>query len=98
VIRHAEAAFVVCEDQEQVDKILEVSEELPLVEHIVVMDMRGLRRYDDPRIVSFEVVEAMGSEWRRSSPRCSTSWSRPPTRRPGLPHLHLRDHRLPKGR
>jgi len=68
VIRHAEAAFVVCEDQEQVDKILEVSEELPLVEHIVVMDMRGLRRYDDPRIVSFEAVEAMGSEVEREQP------------------------------
>ncbi len=41
VVQHSEATFVVCEDQEQVDKILEVSADLPRVKHIVVADMRG---------------------------------------------------------
>jgi long-chain acyl-CoA synthetase len=66
VVEHSESSFVVCEDQEQVDKILEV--ELPLVKRIVVCDMRGLRHYRDPRIVSFEEVERLGAEHDRAHP------------------------------
>jgi long-chain acyl-CoA synthetase len=68
VVQHSQAAFVVCEDQEQLDKILEVSIELPLLKHIVVADMRGLRHYQDPRIVSFDDVERMGQDLGREKP------------------------------
>lgn len=60
VIGHSESSFVVCGDQEQVDKILEVKDELPIVKKIVVMDMKGLRNYTDPMIMSFEAVEEIG--------------------------------------
>ena len=46
--------------KEQVDKVLEVGSRLPLIRHIIVIDMKGLRRYDDPRIISFEEVERLG--------------------------------------
>jgi long-chain acyl-CoA synthetase len=62
VMAHSRARFVVCEDQEQVDKILEVSAELPGLERIIVIDVRGLRRYQDPRILSFEALERLGAE------------------------------------
>ncbi|HEY6004134.1 MAG TPA: AMP-binding protein, partial [Anaeromyxobacter sp.] len=68
VIAHSGAVVVVCEDQEQVDKILEVSAELPRVRRIVVADMRGLSRTGDPRILSFEDVERLGEERERSHP------------------------------
>jgi long-chain acyl-CoA synthetase len=68
VVAHCGAGVVVCEDQEQVDKILTVSGELPRVRHIVVADMRGLSRYDDPRILSFEDVERLGEERERADP------------------------------
>lgn len=61
VVAHSEATVVVCEDQEQVDKILEVGAELPLVRHVVVADPRGLRHYRDPRLLTFEAVEARGA-------------------------------------
>jgi long-chain acyl-CoA synthetase len=60
VIAHSGARFVVCEDQEQVDKVLEVSAELPDLEHIIVTDDRGLRRYADPRLISFEALRRLG--------------------------------------
>jgi long-chain acyl-CoA synthetase len=66
VVEHSESSFVVCEDQEQVDKILEV--ELPLLKRIVVCDTRGLRHYRDPRLVSFEEVERLGEEHGRAHP------------------------------
>jgi len=61
VVHHAEAAVVVCEDQEQVDKILEVADGLPYLRQVVVADMRGLRRNRDPRLLSFEEVERRGA-------------------------------------
>ncbi len=60
VVGHSESTFVVCGDQEQLDKILEVKEELPLLKRIVVMDMKGLRNYRDSLIMSFEAVEKIG--------------------------------------
>ena len=68
VVAHSEASFVVCEDQEQVDKILEVSAELPRVRHIIVADMRGVGGYRDPRILPFGEVERLGAEHERAHP------------------------------
>jgi len=52
--------MVVCKDQEQVDKILEIKARLPRLKHIIVIDMKGLRNYKDPMIISFEEVEKLG--------------------------------------
>ena len=68
VIDHSEAAFVVAEDQEQVDKILEVIERLPRVRHVVYDDPRGLRHYRHPALISFQAVEERGRELARESP------------------------------
>jgi long-chain acyl-CoA synthetase len=68
VVAHSEATVVVCEDQEQVDKILEVGDALPRVRHVIHADGRGLRRYRDPRLVSFEEVERRGAERDRHDP------------------------------
>ncbi|MFH1081833.1 MAG: AMP-binding protein [Pseudomonadota bacterium] len=68
VIGHSESIFVVCDDQEQVDKVLEVKNELPLLKKIIVMDMKGLRNYTDPMIISFEAVEEIGHKVDENDP------------------------------
>jgi long-chain acyl-CoA synthetase len=45
VLGHAEVEIVVCEDQEQADKVLECIAELPRLKRIVVIDPKGLRGY-----------------------------------------------------
>lgn len=60
VIKHSDTRFVVCEDQEQTDKILEVWDDLPMVEKIIVKDMKGLRHYPRNDIISFLQVEERG--------------------------------------
>ncbi|MCK4829865.1 AMP-binding protein, partial [bacterium] len=60
VLENSESRFVVAKDQEQVDKILEVKDDLPLLKKIIVVDMKGLRRYRDPMIISFKEVENLG--------------------------------------
>ncbi len=62
VIDHCDASFVVAEDQEQVDKLLDMLDKLPKVKRVVYTDPRGLRNYKHPSLVSFEEVEAMGRD------------------------------------
>ncbi|MDQ0316610.1 AMP-binding protein [Amorphus orientalis] len=60
VLDHAEVKAAVCEDQEQVDKILDISEQVPSISFVVYDDQRGLRDYDHTRLKSFEDVQALG--------------------------------------
>lgn len=62
VIGHAEARFVVAEDQEQVDKVLEIRQSCPDVEMIIFDDERGLAGYDPGFVRSFESVQAAGDD------------------------------------
>jgi len=68
VIGHSESKFVICDNQEQVDKVLEVKEELPRLKKIIVTDMKGLRKYADPLIMSFEAVEEIGGKIDQAEP------------------------------
>jgi long-chain acyl-CoA synthetase len=56
------------EDDEQLDKVLEVREQLPLLSRIVVFEMEGLERLDDPMVMSLEAFEARGEAFDRSNP------------------------------
>ena len=68
VVKHSNARFVVCEDQEQTDKILEVIDDLPDLRAIIVIDMKGMRRYPREKIRSFDAVSVMGEELERAEP------------------------------
>lgn len=68
ILKNSESSFVVARDQEQVDKILEVKNDLPGMKKVIVIDMKGLRRYNDPQIMSFQDVEALGEELSREQP------------------------------
>lgn len=60
VLVAAGARVVVAEDQEQVDKVLEVHERLPLLERVIYHDPKGLSAYESPYLLFFPDVEAMG--------------------------------------
>ncbi len=53
VIDHSDARFVVAEDQEQTDKVLDMKHELPKVKKIIYTDPKGMRNYDDPLLIYF---------------------------------------------
>ncbi len=72
VISHCEAAFVVAEDQEQVDKILDIIEKLPKVKNVIYTDPRGMRKYKHPALISFQAVEEKGRELARQQPNLWT--------------------------
>ena len=68
ILEAAEARVIVAEDQEQVDKVLEVRDRLPGLEHIVYYDRRGMYGYEAPGLMSFEEVETLGDGLHERSP------------------------------
>ncbi len=60
IINHCGARVVIVEDEEQLDKVLEVRDELPDLEKIIVIDMEGLRHFRDPMVMSFEELIELG--------------------------------------
>ena len=60
VLDHCGARFAVVEDQEQVDKVIEVKDRLPAIEQIIYVDPRGLRKYDHSALSQFDVLQEEG--------------------------------------
>ncbi len=60
VLEHCGARFVICGDQEQVDKVLEIQANLPNVDQIIYVDKRGMRKYDHAHLNALADVIAEG--------------------------------------
>jgi long-chain acyl-CoA synthetase len=59
-INNAEVRFAFAEDQEQVDKLLEIRPQCPQLSNIYFDDPRGLRKYDEPGLAGLEALLAKG--------------------------------------
>ena len=62
LIGHSESKILFAEDQEQVDKALEVIEELPGLKKIIYFEPRGLTNYGSPLLMTWEEFLAIGKE------------------------------------
>src|ERR1700712_3407829 len=68
VLAHADVRFAVAQDQEQVDKVLSVSAELPGLELVLYDEERGLRTYDHARLHAIDHVLEDGRLGLRTDP------------------------------
>jgi long-chain acyl-CoA synthetase len=67
------AAYVIAEDQEQVDKLLEVKDELSFVRKVIYIDQTGMRTYaENDWLISFEKLLELGSDLDKKSPNFFT--------------------------
>jgi long-chain acyl-CoA synthetase len=73
VLNDADVALAVVEDQEQVDKLLEIRSRCPKLAHIVFDDPRGLRHYAQPFLHDFDRVQAEGRSYSADHPDWFTS-------------------------
>ena len=65
VVGHADIAIMVCEDQEQTDKVFDALDQLPLLKKIIVMETKGLRSFAPEHralIATFDEVEQLGRQ------------------------------------
>jgi long-chain acyl-CoA synthetase len=68
IIEHSEAAMLVAEDQEQVDKILDLKEKLPRLKKIIYTDPKGLWDYEEDLLIEFSQIEKLGRELHQQEP------------------------------
>ena len=62
VVQNLHVRFALAEDQEQVDKVLELRERGATIEHIIYDDPRGLVAYEVPGLVSWSTLTGSGAE------------------------------------
>jgi long-chain acyl-CoA synthetase len=68
VLAHAGVRFAVAENQEQVDKLIEIRDVCPSLEWIVYSDPRGLKHYPQPFLKSYAEVQEMGRAFAKTNP------------------------------
>ena len=67
-INNADVRYAMVEDQEQVDKMMEVREKCPQLAHVFFDDPRGMRNYDEEGLVSMDELVAAGAQFAKQHP------------------------------
>jgi long-chain acyl-CoA synthetase len=77
ILSDSESRFLFVEDEEQLDKVLEVLPDLPHLIKIIVLDDKGLRHFEHTQVLSLEALRQLGAhighDWqakRRHAPSC----------------------------
>jgi long-chain acyl-CoA synthetase len=63
IAENSEAKFAVVEDQEQVDKLIQIKDELPLLKKVFYWSYKGLANYDDPILMGYREVVRLGEKY-----------------------------------
>ncbi len=69
VVGHSESAVYICEDEEQFDKALVFRSRTPHLRKLIVWDMEGLRHFEDPMMMSFDDLLALGKKTGEENPQ-----------------------------
>ncbi|MDI3308494.1 MAG: long-chain fatty acid--CoA ligase [Acetobacteraceae bacterium] len=73
LLEHSGARAVFAEDEEQVDKLLNITERVPRLRHIIYSDPRGMRKHKDPRLLPAAELVRMGEAAHATDPG---AWAR----------------------
>jgi len=68
IAEHSESSFCIADDQEQVDKMLEIRDELPQLQKIIYWDPKGLAHYNDPMLIDYYQVVELGKKYEKEHP------------------------------
>jgi len=98
LLGYGEARLVFAEDEEQVDKLLNLADRVPQLRHIVYSDPRGMRKYDDPRLIEADKLAAMGHDRAAGACPLRPVGRRDPGRRLRDPLHHFGHHRASETR
>jgi long-chain acyl-CoA synthetase len=60
ILDHCNVKYIIAEDQEQVDKVIELSKKLEGLKKTIFLDPRGLRKYDRSGLISFTDTQKQG--------------------------------------
>lgn len=67
-VTDSDSTFVIAHDQEQVDKLLQIKEDLSFIKRVIYWDSKGLWNYDDPILTSFKEMLDLGKSYEKEHP------------------------------
>ncbi len=62
VLDHCKARFVFAENQEQVDKVLDIKDQLASLDSLIYLDSRGMRKYDKSNLHDYRAIQKQGAD------------------------------------
>jgi len=68
-LEHSDSTFVFARDQEQVDKVLEIYDDLPKLKKVIYWDPRGLWFYREAHVMALEDLETQGRDYGKDHPQ-----------------------------
>lgn len=68
IVQNSGARFYIAENEEQFDKTLKFRKDTPHLERVIVMEMEGLKRFEDPLLMSFDDLLKLGKEYDEKNP------------------------------
>ncbi|MCD6569851.1 MAG: AMP-binding protein [Deltaproteobacteria bacterium] len=68
ILNHSESRVFFVEDEEQLDKVLLIKKDLPMLKKVIVYDMEGLRNFKDPMVMSFDDFMTLGKREAEKDP------------------------------
>ena len=68
IVKNSRAKFVIVQDQEQVDKLLEIIMDVPAIEKVIYWNYKGLAHYSNPILIGYREVLKIGREYEDNSP------------------------------
>jgi len=68
IVEHSDCTFVFAKDQEQCDKLLAIRDQVPKVKKVIYWDHKGLGGYDEPWLLGFDQVVALGRRLETARP------------------------------
>jgi len=68
MVSHSESSYAIANDQEQVDKFLEIKDKVPGLRKVIYWDPRGLRHYNDPLLLSYAEAIELGKAYEKTHP------------------------------
>jgi len=74
VLDHANIRFAVCQDQEQIDKVLSLQETLSDLQCLIYDEERGMRQYDEEHVRAFTFVQQLGEQAIERDPGAIANW------------------------
>jgi long-chain acyl-CoA synthetase len=68
IAENCEARFAIVEDQEQIDKLIQIKDELSLLKKIIYWNYKGLAHYTDPLLIGFREILRLGERYEEEHP------------------------------
>jgi len=68
IAEKCEARFAIVEDQEQIDKLIQIKDELPLLKKIIYWNYKGLAHYSDSLLMGFREILRLGEKYEEEHP------------------------------